>query len=253
MSRQQMAELGEWLDSHDNEMAMLVSSVPVLLPPLIGLAEYIMGKRIDPARSRSWRWPLRLLGHLQQKVATRTSFDHWPLFGATWQELVQLLALRDHDILVLSGDVHFSYSMEARVAHAVASKGSTTSTRSGNSARLYQFVCSPFQNTLGAQSRRRILAQSRRQHLTYGGLRTRVRHLNVLDRHRAQEAGEKRIHHNLLLGNALAIVRFEPQHDSAYRVLQTYFGSYQGKLQPVASSSLHTERIGSKSQDAAVA
>jgi phosphodiesterase/alkaline phosphatase D-like protein len=232
MSHEQIEELKSWLQTHDTELVMLVSSVPVLLPPAIGLAEYIMGKRIDPARSRSWRWPLRLLGHLQQKVANRVSFDHWAVFGATWKEVVQLLASHRHDILVLSGDVHFSYSMEACVSNTLKSR----------SARLYQFVCSPFENHLGTRSRRRILAQSWCQRANYGGLSTRVRRLKDEVGCDATERTNRRIHNNLLLGNTLAIVTFQPRENGTHQVQQRYFGSHEGQFQTIASSTFHTKQ-----------
>jgi hypothetical protein len=243
MSHDQMAELKDWLSAYDAEMVMLVSSVPVLLPPIIGYAEYMMGRRIDPARSRSWRWPLRLLGHMQQKIATRTSFDHWPLFGATWKELVQLLALRRHEVLVLSGDVHFSYAMEGHLTEGASSAaGTSSSTRTNRGACLYQFVCSPFENHLGTRSRRRILAQAWRQRATYGGLTTRVRHLSGSGNRDQTRGNNKRIHHNLLFGNALATVTFQPTPNGGYQVLQKYFGSHEGQFRVIAHATFQTRR-----------
>src|SRR5260370_30220051 len=100
MTRQQMSELQSWLKSHDTSTALLVSSVPVLLPPLIGFAEYMMGVR--PLHGTPLRRLGRLFARIQQSVTRRMSFDHWPVFSATWRELVKLLSNRTHDIVVRS-------------------------------------------------------------------------------------------------------------------------------------------------------
>src|SRR5205807_9911281 len=118
MSQQQMTELGTWLYENAARLSLLVSSVPVLLPPLIGLAEYLMGLRLRQRSIAPLRWLGRWLGRIQQRLARRTNFDHWPVFPVSWQELLSLLADRQQDILVLSGDVHFSYAMEAYRIHS---------------------------------------------------------------------------------------------------------------------------------------
>ena len=62
MSQEQMEELRNWMQGHASSTALLISSVPVLLPPLIGLAEYLMG--IRPFQ----RAPLRWLGHFLSTI-----------------------------------------------------------------------------------------------------------------------------------------------------------------------------------------
>jgi hypothetical protein len=178
MSHEQMAELKDWLASHDHEMVMLVSSVPVYCRRSLALPNTSWGDvliRLAAARcdGRCACW-----GIYNKRLRPRTSFDHWPLFGATWKELVQLLTSRQHDVLVLSGDVHFSYSMEAQLTRSAASNGV--------SRVLVQAVALVFISSCvrlckiiwERQSRRRILAQAWCQQSTYGGLRTRVRQLH---------------------------------------------------------------------------
>ncbi|MDQ6661203.1 MAG: alkaline phosphatase D family protein [Chloroflexota bacterium] len=214
MTEQQMNELRQWLYKNDSSVSLLVSSVPLLLPPLIGFAEYMMGIRPFSTRIMPLRWLGKLIGRIQQKLAVRTSFDHWPVFAATWHELVEALAKRKEDILVLSGDVHFSYAVEAHQKKA------------RRAAKLYQFVCTPLQNVLGRKSRNMILQQARIKSATYGGLRTRM-----LPLHTAKDKG--RIAHDMLLLNTLAIVTLEPQEMGKYTIRQDYLELREGKLQVI--------------------
>src|SRR5207249_2143971 len=92
MSLEQMAELREWMHTHDTTLTILVSSVPVLLPPLIGLAEYLVGRRLWRHSIAPLRWLGNRLSRIQEEFARRTSFDHWPVFSGSWDELVELLA-----------------------------------------------------------------------------------------------------------------------------------------------------------------
>ncbi len=209
LGQTQMHELATWLQKHDAQPSILVSSVPVLLPPLIGLAEYLMGVRL-------WAHPLRWLGkrvtQIQQRVAQQTSFDHWPLFLETWRELVQLLTKRTHDIIVLSGDVHFSYAMEA--------KRSFSKTK----VRLLQLVSSPIQNALSPQSKKLVTGQARITNINYGGLDTRMLQLRTSD-------GEKRIQYDMLFQNTLAYVTLTPNEKGVYKVQQEYLVVIDGQLQ----------------------
>lgn len=147
MSEAQGQELRRWLDDHAATTVAMVSSVPVILPPLIGFAEYVMGVRLFQ------RGPLHRLGRVlsqaQQRVTRRMSFDHWPVFGATWRELAWLLSRRTHDIVALSGDVHFSYAAVAR----------RTFSRTQKRAVLYQLVSTPFRNTLEERDKRLVFVK----------------------------------------------------------------------------------------------
>jgi len=192
MSVEQMGELQEWMRRHDEGIAILVSSVPVLLPSLIGFAEYVMGLR--PFRGAApLQWLGRWLAAILQRLARRMSFEHWPVFSATWRELVGLLRVRRHDVVVLSGDVHFSYAMQAWRGFV----------RSRRQAVLYQLVSTPFGNELSREDKRLIVGQAWIKQLIYGGLRVRVLPLFAA-------GGKRRIRHDLLFQNTVAMVTFTP-------------------------------------------
>jgi hypothetical protein len=227
MSREQMRELRFWMREHDSSTVLLVSSVPVILTPFIGFAEYLMGVR--PLQHFPFS-PLRKLGRhvaaIQQKLALSMSFDHWPVFAETWYEFVKLLAARRHDIVILSGDVHFSYSIEAH----------RTFFRSRKHASVYQLVASPFNNVLERRDRRLILAQAWIKRMAYGGLHMRMLPL-------VGPRGINSISRDLLLQNIIALVTFQPQHikeksEGAYNIQQVYLGVKDGTLQEIAATSV---------------
>jgi hypothetical protein len=94
MSKEQMAELQNWVKAQNDQqsgLSIIVSSVPALLPPIIGLAEYVMGVRPWRRSIAPLRWLNLHLARFQRKLAVTTSFDHWPVFSATWEELLHIL------------------------------------------------------------------------------------------------------------------------------------------------------------------
>ncbi|GAC1640628.1 MAG: alkaline phosphatase D family protein [Ktedonobacteraceae bacterium] len=220
ISQTQMQELATWMQNHDTSPSLLISSVPVLLPPLVGLAEYMMGIRFW---GRGLRWLGRRVAHIQQRLALRTSLEHWPIFSETWNEFVQIVTKGTHDVLVLSGDVHFSYAMEARRIFSKAVK-----------TRLIQLVSTPLQNTLSDRNEQLVKKQARLSHLMYGGLDTRMLQLRTPD-------GKKRIQHDMLFQNALAYVTLTPDETHVYKVQQEYLGVVDGQLQ-TAGYTVMTER-----------
>ncbi len=139
MSQQQMTQLHTWMQAHPASPALLVSSVPVLLPPVIGLTEYLMGVRpFQNVTSTPMHRLGKKLAGVQQRLASRMSFEHWPVFAATLHELIKLLDTRKHDLIILSGDVHFSYAMCARRTFFHHKTFCSLSTR-----------CKPFQKCAG--------------------------------------------------------------------------------------------------------
>jgi hypothetical protein len=140
ISPQQMVELRDWLQEQQTGVSLLVSSVPVLLPPCIGLAEYLAGVRPWRHAIAPLRWLGRQLARLQLNIADRAGFEHWPVYATSWHELVKSLAEQSGDVVVLAGDVHFSYAVEGR---PVISHQSHTQL-----SRLYQLVSTPIQNAL---------------------------------------------------------------------------------------------------------
>ncbi len=84
MSPQQMAELRGWLQEQQTGVSLLVSPVPVLLPPCIGLAEYLAGVRLWTPAIAPLRWLGRQLTRLQLNIADRAGFEHWPVYATSW-------------------------------------------------------------------------------------------------------------------------------------------------------------------------
>lgn len=216
MGQQQMTALRSWMQRHDTEMTILVSSVPVLLPPFIGLVEYIMGVRLWQRGNRFLRWPGKQLARLQLQLVLRGSFDHWPIFADSWHELLHMLKKRGGDILLLGGDVHFSYAMEGRRIFAGKS-----------AARFYQLVSTPFQNTLSKRQRKLIEQQSFITRIAYDSLRMRV-----LPLQRIEKVAQTR--HHLLFNDTLAYVTLQPQSEKRYSIEQAYMGIVEGQLEVIA-------------------
>ncbi len=211
MGKSQMHELQTWLQSPKVGPSLLVSSVPVLLPPAIGLAEYIAGKRFWQESIAPLKWLGVRLARWQQKIALRISFDHWPTYSATWQEFVQTFDACEQDLLVLSGDVHFSYAMEAHRTHKTHEKRKKR-------VHLYQFVSTPLQNALSAKDQQLITRQAGITHLPYGGFQTRMLPLYTEDM-------KARLPHDMLFQNTVALVKVETKGDGEYAMQQDYLGS----------------------------
>lgn len=226
MSMEQMEELRAWMKEHAEVTTLLVSSVPAILPSLISFAEYIMGMR--PLHGNAVG-PLQRFGHMlagmQQKVALRMSFDHWPVFGATWRELVKLFATRTRDIIILSGDVHFSYAIQAR----------RTLFPSRRRPTIYQLVASPFKNELEQRDKRLISGTAWMKRAIYGGLYTSILPMR-------QEKSTKRVPHDMLFQNVVALVTLSPQthKKGQYAIRQVYLGVKNGKSEEVGSTDIHT-------------
>jgi len=220
MSREQMVQLRAWMQEHAASTALLVSSVPAVLPPVIGFAEYVMGVRPFQSVSSSLVRRLgQILAGIQQKLALRFSFDHWPVFGATWHELIELLDTRKRDLVILSGDVHFSYAMSAR----------RTFFPTKRCVALYQLVASPFKNTLEWRDKRLILGQAWIKRAIYGGLYTRM--LPLL-----RTKGAKHVHFDMMFQNAIALVTFWPQSQGNYCIRQVYLGVKHKTLVEIGST-----------------
>ncbi|GHO42972.1 alkaline phosphatase D family protein [Ktedonospora formicarum] len=214
---EQMQDFQSWLDDNPDAVTLLVSSVPLLLPPLIGLVEYYAGQRLWSAQ-RGIRGCLgRWLAQLQIKVAEKASFDHWPLYAASWRALLTMLNQRQGISLILSGDVHFSYAVSAET--------------SAEQMSLLQFVCTPFQNALSSSDRRKIVWQSFFQGTSYGDLRTRL--LPLQPKHKTAE-----IKRNHLYQDSLALLTLQTEMPTKYQISHTYFGLIDDRLKEVAHVTL---------------
>lgn len=221
LSQDQRARLSAWSQTHNASTALLVSSVPALLPPLIGLAEYLMGVQLSGRPSSGpCSWFLRKLASIQQGVSLRMSFDHWPVFGATWRELIELLATRQQDLVILSGDVHFSYAMWAWGTHGPSKQQAT----------LYQFVASPFKNALGGFEGLLVRGQAWIKRARYGRLRSRMLPLRL-------QGGAKHSPSRMLFQNVVALVTFSPHTttEGKYSIQHHYLGVKGTTLEEIAA------------------
>ena len=221
MGQGQMHELQAWLESNKSLPCLIASSVPVLLPPLIGLAEYGLGKRFWQQSIQPLRWLAARLARRQQKLAVQTSFDHWPVFGATWQEFLKHFQTSQKDILILSGDVHFSYSAVAQM------RESSTQTK----AQLYQFVSTPIQNTLSRRDYFLVSLLSQLKRLSYSNLDTRVLPLHM---HKARSKKSS----YFLFCNTLAHIQIDAQGKQGVYVQHEYLGLVNNKIEIIASTHL---------------
>ncbi|MET4168179.1 MULTISPECIES: alkaline phosphatase D family protein [Gordonia] len=128
----------EWVENQveDNlerlDHLVLGSSLPWLLPPVIGDAETLneIGARQSGRR-----------GRLAEKIRQGADLEHWPAFFDSFvrlSEMIRRVASRDPGpatISVLSGDVHHSYAARAAFSDAT-------------SADVHQLVCSPVHNAI---------------------------------------------------------------------------------------------------------
>lgn len=225
MSLQQATELHEWLQEQQTGIALIVSSVPVLLPPLIGRAEYLAGARLWSHTLPPLRWLGQQLARFQRIVAERAGFEHWPIYTTSWRDLINDVAQQPGDVAILAGDVHFSYAIEGR---PTAEQGKAKPT-----AKLYQFVSTPIQNALQPKERRMIQGQAIITQGTYGGIATKVLPLQI-------QHAQADTQHNLLFENTLACltVTLQPQQQQKYKLLNDYLGIVAGHLQPIAHTTI---------------
>jgi phosphodiesterase/alkaline phosphatase D-like protein len=217
MSNSQMDILLNWMRNQQTSTTLMVSSVPLLLPPVIGLAEYVMGNRFLGKR----------IAKIQQRIASNNNFDHWPLYNKSWRALIDAVisptrSQQTKDLIVLSGDVHFSYAVEGRRFLA-----------SATAPRIYQLVSTPIQNMLDAPSERKIHYQGYVSRLFYGRLLMRILRMHTV-KHRT-----KNIHVNQLFQNTLALLTL--QHSShGYKIQNVYFGmtEAEAQLEVIASTDI---------------
>ncbi|GHO84187.1 alkaline phosphatase D family protein [Dictyobacter formicarum] len=223
ISRKQTTDLQNWYASDQSTLAILVSSVPVLLPPAIGWLEYLTGQRFWLTKNNRLSQLGLQLARVQQRIAIRAGFDHWPLYPVSWQDLLRLFQ-QPKDALILSGDVHFSYALAARLMH-----------RPDTDTYLYQFVSTPLQNELSPSDQRKIKLQAWISRWSYGGLKQRILPLAAID-------NTVHIDRNLLFENTLAIVTLQADSRGRYIPQQDYLGCINGQLKKIASTTLPAAR-----------
>jgi phosphodiesterase/alkaline phosphatase D-like protein len=169
------------------------------------------------------------VARVQHKLAMGTSFDHWPVFNTTWRQLIDLLGQSRRDILVLSGDVHFSYAMQAR-----------RTKKSTYDAHLYQLVSTPLQNELSSNNRKLVLRQAPLHRATYGGL-----HTHMLPMYTGKH--KQRVPHDMLLQTAIAMLTLQPRASGKYEIQQVYLGFVEDGLDVVGQTSIERYPIRLKS------
>ncbi len=137
-----------WIGEHaegDFDHLLLGTSIPVLMGQGI---HYLEGWNEALCAGAWGRWAARL----SEKIRRRVDLEDWAAFQGSFRHMVELLdrlARGEHapaTITFLSGDVHHSYLVEARLAGGAAT------------SRIYQAVCSPFRNPLDRKKRRAMRA-----------------------------------------------------------------------------------------------
>jgi hypothetical protein len=228
MSREQMQDIEQWLQQQD--LPIIVSSVPVLLPPIIGMLQYFTGERLwlQSPYPTPLRWLSKQVARFQKFVAARVSFDHWPLYATTWHEFLNLIQQKQQEVIILSGDVHFSYAMAATfTAHLEKLPQQAHQVK----PRLYQFVSTPLQNDLGEASTRKVKRQSFITNIAYSGLRLRMLPLKSTET-------RVHIHKQILFENTLAFLTLHPEPDGNYQIKHEYMSSIDDGLKVVGFTDL---------------
>ncbi|HVF00712.1 MAG TPA: alkaline phosphatase D family protein [Rubrobacteraceae bacterium] len=135
-----------WIENHasgDFDHLLIGTSLPFLIPPALHHAETWN----EALCGGAWGTLAAKLGEILRQAV---DLEHWSAFGRSFEKLVALLRTvgsgrADADppasIIVLSGDVHHGYLVEADLG-----AGEVQSV-------VYQAVCSPMRNTLGRAER----------------------------------------------------------------------------------------------------
>lgn len=136
----------DWIVRHasgDFDHLLIATTVPLLLSPGFDRLEAWNERMCDGALGGR-------LARASEKLRRAVDFDHWASFGRSFRLLRDLLGEvargerggRPASVVVLSGDVHHAYL--SRVSFPGG----------GDSAPVYQAVCSPYRNPLDAKERR---------------------------------------------------------------------------------------------------
>ncbi|MBO3750363.1 alkaline phosphatase family protein [Streptosporangiaceae bacterium NEAU-GS5] len=123
--------LGDWdwfeqTASADVDTLVMGSSLPAMLPSLIHHAE----------RWNEWACENRVVGRAAEWLRQFLDLEHWAAFRWSFDDLARILTSAPaRRILLLSGDVHYSYLATVK------------------GRPIHQLVCSPIRNPLGAPLR----------------------------------------------------------------------------------------------------
>jgi hypothetical protein len=159
--RREMMDDGEWewLDRQlreDPDHVLIAGTLPVLLAPTLHWLEAWNEAVCDGA----WgRWAMGL----SEKLRRALDLEHWAAFQRSFHRLVDLVAelacgqrgRAPASIVMLGGDVHQSYLEQVTFRDGSAA-----------TSQVWQAVCSPFRNQLGARERQtlRVARKSRALH-----------------------------------------------------------------------------------------
>ncbi|MEU7740513.1 alkaline phosphatase D family protein [Nonomuraea sp. NPDC049158] len=105
------------------ERLVIGSSIPFLLPEGVHFVQNWNEALCDG------KWG-RLVARLSERFRQAIDLEHWAAFRRSFEDLARLLVEVDKPVLVLSGDVHYSYLAKV------------------NGRPIYQVVCSPIRNPL---------------------------------------------------------------------------------------------------------
>ncbi|WP_093167875.1 alkaline phosphatase D family protein [Sinosporangium album] len=126
-----MVDAGEWewfaeqvAGARSMENLLIGSSIPVLLPEGIHHVESWNEALCDGAWGAA-------AARLSERFRQAFDLEHWAGFRRSFDELTRMLARCGTRVLLLSGDVHYSYLARLRAGS------------------VYQLVCSPIRNPLG--------------------------------------------------------------------------------------------------------
>src|SRR5690606_37403818 len=119
----------------DARVLVIGSSIPVLLPSGIHHVEAWNEALCDGA------WGTRVAGW-SETLRQAIDLEHWAAFRRSFEELCRMLAGFDGMVVLLSGDVHYSYVAKVR------------------RRPIYQVVCSPIRNPLSRVLRLANIAAS---------------------------------------------------------------------------------------------
>ncbi|MDN5865133.1 MAG: alkaline phosphatase family protein [Gammaproteobacteria bacterium] len=134
----------DWIRSHaegEFDHLLLGTSVPLLMGQGI---HYLEAWNEALCRGAWGKWAAQK----SERIRRAIDLDHWPAFQCSFRDMVAWLqklargARAPASIIFLSGDVHHTYLVEARLAGEAAH------------SRLYQAVCSPYRNPLDKTMRR---------------------------------------------------------------------------------------------------
>jgi hypothetical protein len=151
-----MLDEGEWgwaetQLSGDFDHVLVVSTLPVLLPPALHYLEAWN----EAVCAGAWG---KLAARIGENVRRAVDLEHWAAFQSSFHRLVRTLeelasgrrGRPPASIVLLGGDIHQAYVAEVAFRDAAGAK-----------SRVYQAVCSPFRHPLSRRERTAFVVAQR--------------------------------------------------------------------------------------------